>query len=112
MIASEQLVNLHEKIQLENGGSLRIELNHRSFHQLQEIFVEKTNDNRILAVAKNIALRRRNERKWKPVILVSKDALVRVKADALGLHAEDFLSDRVVELDHIYTGLYEMHVDT
>ena len=43
---------LHEKIQLENGGSLRIELNHRSFQLLQEIFVEKTNDNRILAVLK------------------------------------------------------------
>ena len=33
--------------------TLRIELNHRSFHELQEIFIEKTNDNRILAVAKN-----------------------------------------------------------
>ena len=42
----------------------RIELNHRSFHQLQEIFIEKTNDNRILAVAKNLSLRRRNKRKW------------------------------------------------
>src|SRR5690606_5592894 len=47
---------LHERIALENGGTLRIELNHRSFHQLQEIFLEKTNDNRILAVAKNIAM--------------------------------------------------------
>ncbi len=73
--------------------------------------MEKTNDNRILAVAKNIALRRGNERKWKTGILVSKDALLRVKADALGLHAEDFLSDRVVELDHLYTGINEMHVD-
>lgn len=32
---------LHEKIPLETGGILRIELNHRSFQQLQEIFVEK-----------------------------------------------------------------------
>ena len=102
---------LHEKIQLENGGSLRIELNHRSFQLLQETFVEKTNDNRILAVAKNIALEEETKENGKPVILVSKDALLRVKADALGLQAEDFLSDRVVELDHIYTGLYEMHVD-
>jgi len=31
----------------------------------------------------------------RPVILVSKDVLVRVKADAVGLMAEDFLSDRV-----------------
>ncbi|KHF29867.1 hypothetical protein LR68_01346 [Anoxybacillus sp. BCO1] len=81
---------LHEKIPLENGGVLRIELNHRSFQQLQEIFVEKTNDNRILAVAKNLLLEEQTKEDGRPVILVSKDALVRVKADAIGLEAEDF----------------------
>ncbi|WP_080846648.1 PhoH family protein [Cytobacillus gottheilii] len=101
---------LHEKIPLENGGSLRIELNHRSFQQLQEIFVEKTNDNRILAVAKNLSLEEETKGNGKPVILVSKDALVRVKADAIGLMSEDFLSDRVVENDHIYTGFLEVYV--
>ena len=101
---------LHEKIPLESGGTIRIELNHRSFHELQEIFVEKTNDNRILAVAKNLYLEEQTKENGKPVILVSKDALVRVKADALGLTAEDFLSDRVVEIDHIYTGFLEVYV--
>ncbi|WP_078547375.1 PhoH family protein [Litchfieldia alkalitelluris] len=103
---------LHEKIPLENGGVLRIELNHRSFHQLQEIFVEKTNDNRILAVAKNLYLEEQERENGRPVILVSKDALVRVKADALGLQAEDFLSDRVVEVDHIYTGLLDLYISS
>jgi PhoH-like ATPase len=102
---------LHEKIPLENGGVLRIELNHRSFHQLQEIFVEKTNDNRILAVAKNLSLEEEEKENGRSVILVSKDALVRVKADALGLQAEDFLSDRVVEVDHIYTGLIDLYIN-
>ncbi|NMD71947.1 PhoH family protein [Bacillus sp. DNRA2] len=102
---------LHEKIPLENGGNLRIELNHRSFHQLQEIFVEKTNDNRILAVAKNLFLEEQTKEDGRPVILVSKDTLVRVKADAIGLFAEDFLSDRVVDLDHIYMGFIEKFVD-
>ena len=101
---------LHEKIPLENGGSLRIELNHRSFHELQDIFVEKTNDNRILAVAKNLYLEEQTREEGKKVILVSKDALVRVKADAIGLYAEDFLSDRVVEVDHIYTGFIEVYL--
>ncbi len=102
---------LHERIALENGGTLRIELNHRSFHQLQEIFLEKTNDNRILAVAKNIAMEEEKKEDGKPVIIVSKDALLRVKADALGLQAEDFLSDRVVEVDHLYTGSQEVYVN-
>ncbi|PLR79212.1 hypothetical protein CU633_01515 [Bacillus sp. V3-13] len=102
---------LHEKIPLENGGILRIELNHRSFQQLQEIFVEKTNDNRILAVAKNLSLEEQTKENGRPVILVSKDALVRVKADAIGLIAEDFLSDRVVENDDLYTGMQEVYTD-
>jgi len=47
----------------------------------------------------------------RPVILVSKDALMRVKADALNISAEDFLSDRVVgEHSSIYTGHQKMMV--
>ncbi|MDZ5470645.1 PhoH family protein [Bacillus sp. 31A1R] len=106
-----QTGKLHEKIPLENGGVLRIELNHRSFHQLQEIFVEKTNDNRILAVAKNLSLEEETKEDGRKVVLVSKDALVRVKADAIGLHSEDFLSDRVIENDHIYTGNLEVYIN-
>ncbi|MBB6443701.1 PhoH family protein [Bacillus benzoevorans] len=103
---------LHERIPFENGGGLRIELNHRSFHQLQEIFIEKTNDNRILAVAKNLSLEEDTKENGRQVILVSKDALVRVKADAIGLVSEDFLSDRVVENDHIYTGFLKIFIGT
>jgi len=99
---------LHERIPLENGGILRIEINHRSFHELQEIFTEKTNDNRILAVAKNLFLEEQAKKNGRQVILVSKDALVRVKADAIGLIAEDFLNDRVVEADHLYDGFLEV----
>ncbi|RID87655.1 PhoH family protein [Peribacillus asahii] len=101
---------LHDGIPLHNGGKLRIELNHRSFHELQEIFIEKTNDNRILAVAKNISLEEETKPDGKAVILVSKDTLVRVKADAIGLESEDFLNDRVVELDHIYPGFKEIYI--
>lgn len=107
-----ELGKLHESIPLENGGTFRIELNHRSFQQLQEIFVEKTNDNRILAVAKNLSLEEEAKVDGKTVILVSKDTLVRVKADALNLLAEDYLSDRVVEVDHIYTGYLEYYINT
>lgn len=101
---------LHEQIKIHNGGTIRIELNHKYFQQLQEIFVEKTNDNRILAVAKNLSLEEQAKTNGKQVILVSKDTLVRVKADALGLLAEDFLNDRVVEIDHIYSGFSEVFI--
>lgn len=111
LIDSLRLIGkLHEKIPLPSGGFLRIELNHRSFHELQEIFIEKTNDNRILAVAKNLSLEEETTENGRPVILVSKDTLVRVKADAIGLIAEDFLSDRVVEIDRIYTGYLDLYI--
>ncbi|TNU30936.1 PhoH family protein [Bacillus velezensis] len=102
---------LHEKVPLESGGTLRIELNHRSFHQLQEIFIEKTNDNRILAVAKNLSLEEETKENGRLVILVSKDVLVRVKADAIGLLAEDFLNDRVVDQDEIYSGYKDIFMN-
>ncbi|MEK5335858.1 PhoH family protein [Bacillus sp. FSL M8-0166] len=103
---------LHEKITLESKGTLRIELNHRSFHELQEIFIEKTNDNRILAVAKNLSLEEETKPDGRPVILVSKDVLVRVKADAIGLQAEDFLSDRVLQNEDIDNGYHELYIPT
>ncbi|WP_039073841.1 PhoH family protein [Bacillus sp. MSP13] len=108
--ALRQKGRLHEHVPLDTGGTLRIELNHRSFHQLQEIFIEKTNDNRILAVAKNLNLEEETKEAGRPVILVSKDVLVRVKADAIGLHAEDFLNDRVVDNDEMYSGYKDLYI--
>lgn len=105
-----QTGKLHDSVPLPSGGILRIELNHRSFHELQDIFVEKTNDNRILAVAKNLSLEEQTRENGRPVILVSKDTLLRVKAEAIGLVAEDFLSDRVVEIEHIYTGFLDLYI--
>ncbi len=102
---------LHTGVKLENGGTLRVELNHKSFQRLQHTFGEMTNDNRILAVAMNLHLEELEKGgKGKPVILVSKDALVRVKADALGIKAEDFLSDRVIQDTDFYPGFYEEFV--
>lgn len=103
--------NLHECTKLSNGGTLRIELNHRSMDTLEQIFIEKTNDNRILAIAFNLQKEQIATKENKPVILVSKDALVRVKADALGIPSEDYLSDRVIEKSmSIYPGFLEMYV--
>lgn len=103
---------LYEGIKLDNGGTLKIELNHSSFNQLKNIFVEKTNDNRILAVAKNLQLEQDEEESPKTVVLVSKDALMRIKAESLGIVSEDFLSDKIVVDDSLYTGSTELLVTT
>src|SRR5690606_18614441 len=44
---------LHDGILLDNGGTIKVELNHRSFQKMQDTFLEITNDNRIIAVALN-----------------------------------------------------------
>lgn len=95
---------LHDGVRLEKGGILKVELNHRSFARLQETFGEMSNDNRILAVALNYYLEEQEKENARPVILVSKDTLVRIKADVLGLIAQDYLSDHIAVTSDFYTG--------
>jgi PhoH-like ATPase len=101
---------LHDGIELDQGGSVKVELNHRSFMRMQEVFGEITNDNRILAVALNYHQEEQSKENPRPVTLVSKDTLVRIKADVLGLNAEDYLTDRIVSLNDMYPGYLTIHV--
>lgn len=103
---------LNDKIVMDHGGILRVELNHRSLQKLHDRFLTATNDNRIIAVALNLKEEEEMKENPKPVILVSKDTLVRIKADAVDLRAEDFLSDRISEKEESYTGYALFHVET
>lgn len=102
--------HLHEGIVLPGGGLLKVELNHRSFVRVQEMFGEMSNDNRILAVALNYQMEQDNAEIRRNVVLVSKDVLVRIKADVLGLQAQDYLSDRVLDNSEFYSGNMTLHV--
>ncbi|WP_168120669.1 PhoH family protein [Paenibacillus sp. HB172176] len=102
--------HLHEGIGLPGGGLLKVELNHRSFMRVQEMFGEISNDNRILAVALNYQMEQENEVEKSEVILVSKDVLVRIKADVLGVKAQDYLSDRIIDSSDFYSGNITLHV--
>lgn len=95
---------LHDGVPLKGGGRIKVEMNHRSFIKVQEMFGEATNDNRILAVALNYHLEEAGQAEPRAVVLVSKDVLVRIKADVLGLTAEDYLSDRTVGPSDMYAG--------
>ncbi|WP_338555660.1 PhoH family protein [Paenibacillus sp. KS-LC4] len=101
---------LHEGIPLPGGGILKVELNHRSFVRVQEMFGEMSNDNRILAVALNYHLEQLDRQEISSVVLVSKDVLVRIKADVLGLMAEDYMSDRIVAPSDVYAGYVTLFV--
>jgi PhoH-like ATPase len=62
-------------------------------------------DNQILAVVIHLQHRYPD----RPVILVSKDINMRIKARALGLEAQDYFNDKVLEdTDLLYTGMREL----
>jgi PhoH-like ATPase len=59
-------------------------------------------DNQILAVVRSLEA----EQAGRPVVLVSKDINMRIKARALGLPAEDYFNDHVLEdTDLLYSGI-------
>jgi PhoH-like ATPase len=101
---------LYEGVSLDNGGTLRVELNHRNTTWMQEMFGEISNDNRILSVALNLLEEEKTKPEPRPVVVVSKDTLVRLKADVVGLIAEDYLNDRVVSRSEMYTGCISLMV--
>lgn len=102
--------HLQEGVELKNGGTLKIELNHKHFDTVREYFNERSNDNRILAVALNILKEERVKKSDKEVILVSKDVLVRVKANALGISSQDYLSGKIIKNQELYYGFENLKV--
>ncbi|MCB2227658.1 MAG: PhoH family protein [Desulfarculaceae bacterium] len=88
------------------GGTLRIELNHsHNGGGFPGVLGLDKADNRILSVAWGL-----KQEQGEPVILVTKDLNLRVKADVLGVPSEDFLNDKV-NYDRLYTGIREVGLD-
>ena len=86
----------------EDGGTLRVELNHVDPTVLPAGFRLGDNDTRILAVAKNLA------DEGADVWLVSKDVPLRVKAAAVGRNADEYRAELAV--DSGWTGTTELTV--
>ena len=88
----------------EEGGTIRVELNHTDADSLPSGFRLGDNDTRILAVARNLA----NEHL--DVTLVSKDLPMRIKASAVGLRAEEYHGEHTGDSDPGYSGMAELDV--
>ncbi len=86
----------------EAGGTVRVELNHTDVSVLPSGLRLGDNDTRILAVARNL------QADGKAVVLVSKDLPMRVKASSVGLPAEEYRAELVVETG--FTGMTEIDV--
>src|ERR687887_585648 len=84
--------NLSEGVGLPGGGRIWVEVNHAGRLSLPEGLAHDSDDNRILATTANLAKELGDER---DVVLVSKDASLRIKAEALKLAAEEYRHERV-----------------
>ncbi len=101
----DDLRQKHERldfpVQVGDGGSLRVELNHIDPSILPAGFQLGDNDSRILAVAANL----NNE--GFAVTVVSKDLPMRVKASAIGLRAEEYLHELATDE---WSGVSDLHL--
>ncbi len=102
----DDLRSEHERldfpIEVGDGGTLRVELNHIDQSVLPVGFQLGDNDSRILAVAFNLA----NE--GHDVTVVSQDLPMRVKVAALGMRAEEYRNNMAV--DSGWTGVSELAI--
>jgi PhoH-like ATPase len=96
---------LKDGVKLENGGTLRVVFLDAKERESHAGFASDSTDNRILAVA--FALQKAHPKTR--TVLVSKDINLRLKADAVGLAAEDYETDRIF-LTELYTGMMEKTV--
>ncbi len=92
-------------VSMDNGGTLRVELNHATIDPCpmpKDLFLSLA-DNRILMVA----LCLEKEQPGRTVVLVTKDTNLRIKADAVGLKTEDYEKD-TVDISELYSGEAEI----
>jgi PhoH-like ATPase len=74
--------------------------------ELPSNFASGKTDNQILAVVRFLDEEEKRRSQKREVVLVSKDINMRIKARALGLPAEDYFNDKVLEdADLLYTGV-------
>ena len=90
--------NLNEGISIENGQTIRVEINHNK--NVPAGLDANAADNKIIAVAAELS--KINKKK---VVVITKDINFRVKCDALKIESEDYYKDKILsDEDHIFKG--------
>jgi len=98
--------SLASGIIMPGGGTLRVEMfTEKYFKNLPVDLRVDNGDNRIIAVAQDV----RDRFPDMATIFVTKDSNLRIKADAIGLTAEDYESDKV-DIQDLYSGTRSIEV--
>ena len=99
--------NLTQGITLDRGGILSVKISNReTVKTIPEELGQHVADNVVLAVALES-----QQQCQCPVVVISKDTNLRIKADVLGLTAEDYETDKV-NIEQIYSDISEIVVST
>ncbi|MBC7958263.1 MAG: PhoH family protein [Vallitaleaceae bacterium] len=99
--------DISEGILLENGGILRVELNHMQTDFLPEGIDTNKNDSKIIAVVRNL----QDAQPGTPTILVTKDVCMSIKATSLGIEVQDYQNDKVL-VEDVYKGYIEIFLNS
>lgn len=94
--------SLKDGVLLENGGTLKIEMSDLNI-ELPENWDHSKNDNIILKVCKSLMDKGEN------VFLVTKDIFERIKADIIGVIAQDFFAEQVPAFEEQYIGRIDVY---
>jgi len=98
--------SLASGVTTSGGGTLRIEMFAEKYFKNLPVDLRVDNgDNRIIAVAQDV----RDRFPDMMTIFVTKDSNLRIKADAIGLLAEDYESDKV-DIQDLYSGTRTIEV--
>ena len=95
--------SLQQGVELEEGGRLRV--------GVPTQWQPKSRDNAMMDRAiMGMALELRDENPDTPVVFVTMDSNLRIRADALGLRAENYEGGRI-HFEELYTGIVDVTVD-
>lgn len=95
-LLTDGLESLKAGVKLGEGlGRLYILTDEVESEKVKATFMERKPDHEILAVADWL----RNKQKKTPTILITKDVNLRMKARSIGIPCEDYITDKVVNMD-------------
>jgi len=96
--------SLHGGVTLENNQSIKVDI--KTKYKVPIGLDSKHPDNQMIGLALEIT--QKNDR---PVIMVTKDINFRVKCDALGINAQDYLKDKIyLSNDEFYRGYVDIDI--
>ena len=98
--------SLQKGVEIDNQTVIQVVMSRKVDSITSDVLLSDENDNLIIGTALHV---QKNNPDHK-VILVSKDANVRIKADAVGLIANDYEADRV-NFEELFTGYNDLEVD-